>query len=311
MFVKEGLKLLDGMSLPNFMCLGAAKSGTTTLYDILRQHPDIYMPSFKEPHFFDIPANFSNGIKWYSDTYFVKTNKKIIADFTPSYFFDHNAPKRIFNSLGDKIKFLVVLRNPVDRAYSHYLHSRRDHHENEDFEESLKLEANRLSKYQENLDYLSYLRHSYVNQGLYSEMAKRYLKYYSLDNFLFINFEDELLKEKDLTIQKILDFLEIDRSILLNTNIRSNPSSKERSQTLKRIMKKTGWWRVLLKTIIPSLKIRQIIKNRIQRANLRVFTPKRIIQVQREKIYTSYFKDDIRNLEQLLDRDFSNWKPIS
>ena len=74
------------MSLPNFMCIGAAKSGTTTLYDILKQHPDIYIPAFKEPHFFDIPENYNNGIEWYEKNYFRYINKKIIADFTPSYF---------------------------------------------------------------------------------------------------------------------------------------------------------------------------------------------------------------------------------
>ena len=298
------------MSLPNFMCLGAAKSGTTTLYDILRQHADIYIPSFKEPHFFDIPENFANGLNWYEKTYFKKAKKKIIADFTPSYFFDKDAPKRIFDCLGGDMKFLVIIRNPVDRAYSHYLHSKRDFHETENFGDSLKLEFSRLKEHQEKSDYLSYLRHSYIHQGLYSEMLKRYLKYFSLDRFLFINFEDEFLKDKDLTIQKILNFLEIDSSISLNTNIISNPASQERSKILKQIMKQTGWWRTVLKKMIPSIKIRQIIRNRIQRANISVFNPPKITQVQRHNIYNSYFRNDIDNLEIILDRDFSNWDPI-
>ena len=295
------------MSLPNFMCLGAAKSGTTTLYDILRQHPDLYIPSFKEPHFFDIPENYKNGIKWYEKTYFKNTNQKIVADFTPSYFFDEEAPKRIFESLGGELKFVVILRNPLDRAYSHYLHSKRDLYEKQDFGEALKLESSRLQQYQNQADYLSYLRHSYIHQGLYSKMLKRYLQYFSLDNFLFINFEDEFLQEKDLTIQKVLHFLEIDSSILLNIDIRSNPASKERSKILKRMMKKTGWWRVLLKKMIPSLKIRQIIKNRIQRANISVFNPPKLTQIQRHNIYNSYFSRDVHDLSVLLNRDFSNW----
>ena len=295
------------MSLPNFMCLGAAKSGTTTLYDILRQHPDLYIPSFKEPHFFDIPENYKNGIKWYEKTYFKNANQKIVADFTPSYFFDEEAPKRIFESLGGELKFVVILRNPLDRAYSHYLHSKRDLYEKQDFGEALKLESSRLQQYQNQADYLSYLRHSYIHQGLYSKMLKRYLQYFSLDNFLFINFEDEFLQEKDLMIQKVLHFLEIDSSILLNINIRSNPASKERSKILKRMMKKTGWWRVLLKKMIPSLKIRQIIKNRIQRANISVFNPPKLTQIQRHNIYNSYFSRDVHDLSVLLNRDFSNW----
>ena len=66
------------MSLPNFMCIGAAKSGTTTLYDILKQHPEIFIPAFKEPHFFDIPENYNNGIEWYEKNYFRNINTKTI-----------------------------------------------------------------------------------------------------------------------------------------------------------------------------------------------------------------------------------------
>ena len=92
------------MSLPNFMCIGAAKSGTTTLYDILKQHPEIFIPAFKEPHFFDIPENYNNGIELYERNYFRKADNRIIADFTPSYFFEKEAPKRIFKDIGSICK---------------------------------------------------------------------------------------------------------------------------------------------------------------------------------------------------------------
>ena len=171
------------MSLPNFMCIGAAKSGTTTLYDILKQHPEIFIPAFKEPHFFDIPENYNNGIDWYKKNYFRKADRSIVADFTPSYFFEKETPKRIFKDLGTKIKFVVLLRNPVDRAYSHYLHSLRDKHEHLSFEESLQHENNRIEQFIKDQDYLSYLRNSYYHQGLYGNMIERYLQYFSLKNF--------------------------------------------------------------------------------------------------------------------------------
>jgi hypothetical protein len=288
------------------MCLGAAKSGTTTLYDILRQHSDIYTPSFKEPHFFDIPENFNNGLQWYEKTYFKKTDKKIIADFTPSYFFDKNAPRRIFESLGANMKFLVIVRNPVDRAYSHYLHSKRDHHEVENFEKSLELELSRLNQYEQQSDYLFYLRHSYIHQGLYSRMLERYLQYFSLDNFLFISFEDEFLKERDVTIKKILDFLEIDNSAVLNTDIRSNPSSKEKSKNLKKLMNKRGWWRDMVRFMIPDIQLRQIIRNRIQRINIIEFKAQQLSQELRSELLEKYFKQDILNLERILNKEM-NW----
>ena len=294
------------MTLPNFMCLGAAKSGTTTLYDILRQHPDIYIPAFKEPHFFDIPENYKNGIEWYKRNYFRNANKKIIADFTPSYFFEKEAPKRIFKNLGRDMKFLVVFRNPVDRAYSHYLHSKRDDHESENFAKSLELEVSRLKKHDNQSDYLSYLRHSYVHQGLYAQMIDRYLQYFSLDNFLFIHFEDELLQERELTINRILEFLEIDSSILLRTNIRSNPSSKEKSKSLKKLMNKRGWWRDVIKFMIPSVQLRQIIRNRIQRINITEFKAQQLSQEVKLHLLEKYFRKDISDLEKTLNKKM-NW----
>ena len=161
------------MSLPNFMCIGAAKSGTTSLYDILRQHSDVFIPSFKEPHFFDIPSVYNNGVSWYKKTYFSSVKKeKCIGDFTPTYLFEGDAPQRIFNDLGRDVKFIVILRNPVDRAYSHYLHSKRDCYDLLPFKDTLVKEKERLEMAMNVDDYLSKLRFSYIKQGLYAEMLK-------------------------------------------------------------------------------------------------------------------------------------------
>jgi len=295
------------MSLPNFICLGAAKSGTTTLHDILRQHPEIYVPAFKEPHFFDIPENYKNGIDWYQKNYFKNANKKVIAEFTPSYFFDKEVPERIFNNLGPEVKFVVLLRHPVDRAYSHYLHSKRDEHEELDFVESLNQEEDRLSRYIENKDYLSYLRNSYISQGLYGDMVERYLKYFKLENFMFIHFEKEFLLKRDKTIHRVLNFLDIDSQIELQTDLKSNPSSKEKSKTLKRIMKKKGWWRTIIKWLLPSIQFRQIIRNRIQRLNIKEYRAEKISEELKSKLFSSYFRNNIDKFERLTDKKM-NWK---
>ena len=287
------------MNLPNFMCLGAGKSGTTTLFDILRQHPDIYFPAFKEPHFFDIPGNYHNGIEWYKKNYFRKADKKIIADFTPSYFFDLLAPERIFKDIGPDIKFVVLLRHPVDRAYSHYLHSVRDHHENVSFEESLKLENERLIYHRKNDNHLSYLRQSYFHQGLYGDMLERYLEHFTLDNFLFVNFEEDFLKKREATIQKILRFLAIEDQVKLEINLRSNPASKPRLRLLKRLMNKKGWWRKALKFLVPSMQLRQIIRNKIQRANIKEYEVQPLSKELKVKLYNIYFKENMEKFQRI------------
>jgi hypothetical protein len=290
------------MSLPNFMCIGASKSGTTSLYDILKQHSDIFLPSFKEPHFFDIPSVYQNGIEWYKKTYFQSLkNEKCIGDFSPTYLFDEHAPERILNDLGVNVKFIIILRNPVDRAYSHYLHSKRDQHENLSFKEALFLEKERFSK----KDYLSYLRFSYTAQGMYCQMLIRYFKFFPRDNFLIINFEEEFVNQRGGTINRILNFLDLENEEF-DINISSNKASKAKSTLLKKVMKKTGWWRVLIKRMIPSLKIRQIIKNRIQRANITTFTPSKLSSLEKRELFNLFFKDDVGELELLLNKRM-NW----
>ena len=169
-----------------------------------------------------------------------------------------------------------------------------------------QIEKERLDKYAKESDYLSYLQHSYFHQGLYGEMVERYLKFFPLKQFLFIHFEEDLLRNKRQTIIKILDFLEVDSKISSKIDFKSNPASKSRSKKLKKIMQKTGWWRVLLKTLIPSLKIRQIIKNKLQRLNNRKFTPKSIQKEIRVGIYKYYFSEDIKKLERIICRKM-NW----
>jgi len=293
------------MSLPNFMCIGAAKSGTTTLYDILKKHPEIFIPAFKEPHFFDIPENYNNGIEWYEKNYFRNINKKIIADFTPSYFFEKQAPERIFNDLGKDIKFVILLRHPVDRAYSHYLHSVRDKNEDIGFEEAIRKEDNRIDKFIKNKDYLSYLRNSYYHQGLYGEMIERYLQYFSLDNFLFIHFENEFIIDRKNVIDKLLIFIGLETEINLNLDLISNPASKERSKFLKQLMKKKGWWRKALKFMLPSIQIRQIIRNQVQRANLKEFQKEKLSEKLKTDLYNEYFKEDIIKFEKLTNKKLS------
>ena len=287
------------MILPNFMCIGAAKSGTTSLYDILRQHSDIFIPSFKEPHFFDIPSVYKNGISWYSKTYFDQVmNEACIGDFSPTYLFESQAPERIFNDLGENVKFIIILRNPVERAYSHYLHSKRDEHEHMSFREALSSEKNRSNKQE---DYLSYLRFSYIEQGMYSHMLNRYFSLFPKENFLIINFEKEFVNQRSELIDKIFNFLEINKEDIF-IDILSNKASKARFVWLKRIMKKSGWWRQMVKALIPSLKVRQIIKNRIQRANLKTYTPPVLDKEEKEEIYNTYFRSDVKKLEVLLNK---------
>ncbi|MAM05715.1 MAG: hypothetical protein CMD06_07160 [Flavobacteriales bacterium] len=288
---------------PNAMCIGAAKSGTTTLYDILKNHSDVFPSSFKEPHFFDIPDVYSKGLEWYLKTYFNKYNKQsCIIDFTPTYLFEKQAAKRIYNDLGNSIKFIIILRHPVDRAYSHFMHSYRDSHEIYDFKTALNLEKKRIN----DKDYLSKLRFSYIHQGLYYESINNYFQLFPRENFMIINFEKEFLDDRKKTINKIQNFLGL-KNELLNTNLYSNKSSVPRSMWLKELFQKKGVWRDIGKKIIPSLKYRQFIKNKLQTLNLKQVQNIPLSAIDKKHIFETYFKEDVKLLEKLINKEM-NWE---
>ena len=98
--------------------------------------------------------------------------------------------------------------------------------------ESLNNETDRLLNHIQKKDYLSYLRNSYISQGLYGDMMERYLKYFKLDYFMFIHFEKEFLLKRDKTIQRVLGFLDIDPQIELKTDL--NAHLVKRNQKLSK-----------------------------------------------------------------------------
>lgn len=293
------------MSLPNYLFIGAAKSATTTFFDILKKHEDIFVPKFKEPHFFNIDENYLKGLDWYKKTYFKDINNEpIIIDFTPTYLYYKLCAERIFDSLGPNVKFVIILRNPVDRAYSHYNHSKRDGHEVSSFEDAIKLENERIEKFRDKNDFLSELRCSYISQGLYFEMISAYLKYFDLNNFFIINFESEVVQNLDQTLLKLSKFLKLDLSNL-DYEIHSNKSGKPKYKLLQNIITNNNLFRKILKMIVPQ-KQRQIIRNKIKNFNKEDFVYLQLSEEKRRQLFEKYFRKDIMKLENLIGKKM-NW----
>lgn len=294
------------MNLPNTMIIGAAKSATTSLYDLLKNHENIFAPSFKEPHFFNFDDNYLNGLDWYSKTYFSGVRKeRIILDCTPTYLYSKNAAKRIFNSLGNNMKFIVVLRNPVDRAYSHFLHSKRDGFEKLKFSKALADEKFRLVDAKNNNDFLTELRFSYIAQGMYFNMLTNYLEFYSLDNFLILDFDNDIKNGLKSGLRKMSKFLNLNLSSI-DTNFHSNKSSKARFPFLKNILKSKGLFRNMAKKIIFSTKTRQLLKNKINRLNEKEHNFSKLSEELKSSLMQSYFDEDINLLESLINEQ-KNW----
>jgi hypothetical protein len=130
--------------LPNTFIAGVQKCGTTALHHILTQHPDIFIPRApQEIHFFDVDENFRKGIEWYESLFREWNGQRIIAQTSPLYLFEPVVPSRIHAAIPDA-RFIVILRNPVDRAYSHYWHEVKHGAEALSFEAALDKESERI-----------------------------------------------------------------------------------------------------------------------------------------------------------------------
>ncbi len=291
------------MTLPNFLCVGTQKSGTTTLHDILKQHPDIYIPFFKESNFFSEDEIYKKGINWYEHESFGKhKDQKIIGEISPDYMFLDFVPERISIHLGKEIKLLFILRNPVDRAYSHYTMNSTHFFDNETFERAIQLEDDRTAKglYEKRV-------YSYISRGFYARQIKNYMKYFPKDNMMFVIFEDDFLKEMDKTINNLLRFLNVEDAPL-NTNIKSNPASVVKSKMLRDAINKPTLLKKICKFLLPSTTLRRELLFFIDKKNKKAVKFQDLDDNIKTEMLKRYFIDDINELENILGRDLSIWR---
>lgn len=294
--------------LPNFLCVGAQKAGTTTLHDILKQHPDIFLPKIKETKFFHRNHLYNKGIGYYLKKFFTEyKHEKIIGEIDPEYMYFDYIPKRIAENLGNDIKLLFILRNPVDRAYSHYLMSHKRGYDLLSFDEAILLEKDRINDINNDTKDYSQKNHlSYIDRGFYSIQINRYLQYFDKKNMHFIIFE-EFMQNKKKHINELLSFLDVD-NITIDIDIKSNQAQTVRFINMSRFINKPNKMKEkILKKIFP-LNFLRFIKNIVNKINIQDVKPSKLSIEDKRKIYKKYYKDEVDSLERLLNKDLSLWK---
>lgn len=213
-------------ALPDFIIIGVQKGGTSTLFEYLKQHPDIKTSVFKEVHYYDI--NYSKGKNWYK-SYFPlsRKNKQILyGEATPYYFFHPLVPERVFKD-NPNIKLILLLRDPVERAYSHYQMERRKGREKiKSFEEAISIEAERIKEsnepivaQKESYNY-NHQVYGYLARGCYDEQLRRWLKYFKREQLLVLKSEDFFSSPKK-NLEKIYQFLNIPAIFPKNLQIKN------------------------------------------------------------------------------------------
>jgi Sulfotransferase domain len=208
--------------MPDFMIIGAQKGGTTSLYRYLVDHPAIAPIYIKEPHYFDI--HYNKGLGWYRshfptslEKFYVEHAHKIdfiTGEASPYYMVHPLAPARVAKLLSN-VKLILVLRNPVDRAYSQYQHQlRQPGVEPLSFEEAIDREEERLAgeqkKLTENPDYVSFnhRHYSYLTRGRYVDYIPAWMKLFPKEQFLVLKSED-LYRDPSAILKETFAFLNV------------------------------------------------------------------------------------------------------
>jgi len=205
--------------LPDYIIIGTQRAGTTSLYKYLVRHPAIAHALTKELRFFDL--HYERGFGWYRSRFpsarhrerlrRAKDLSMIVGESSPDYLFHPYAPGRIARALPD-VKLVVLLRNPVDRAYSHYWHQAARGFEPLGFEEAIERETERLAgeleRMLEDERYVSYERHhhSYLSRGVYVDQLRTWFDLFAREQFLILRSED-LFVDPPAVYRQVLEFL--------------------------------------------------------------------------------------------------------
>lgn len=197
-------------ALPDALIIGAMKCGTTSLSNYLSQHPQVGAATTKEIHYFD--RRLIRGPNWYRAQFRAEPGQ-ISIDATPYYFFHPLVPQRAA-ALLPAAKLIVLMREPVGRAYSHYHHIRAEGREPLSFEDAIAAEAERLGDAEEALasGRMSlnddHRRYAYFGRGLYARQIESWLQHYPADRFLFLRSEDLYAAPQEI-FERVCNFLAI------------------------------------------------------------------------------------------------------
>jgi len=268
--------------LPTFLIIGVARGGTGWLYNNVRPHPEIFMPSRKEIHFFD--KDYHKGMGYYERYFHEVGQEKAVGEATPAYLHKPEVTERIHQHLDQNIKFIISLRNPVERLYSRFWNAKTRFKTNKgvSFEEKIKQKP------------------QFIEEGYYIDHINRYLQYYDKDQFLFL-LHDDIKKSPKNLLKSIYAFLEVDtayESPLLDAKINS---AKSRPSTGKNPMKYYSS-KVIKKLGLKGLAYQMEKTNMVEYPPMNADTKKWLVQ--------DIYGEKNTQLQTLIGKDISHWNAI-
>lgn len=303
------------MTMPNFFILGAMKAGTSALYEYLKQHPQAYMSPVKEPRFFSLEGkklgfcgpkdqevirSSINNIEEYYQLFQGVSNEIAIGEASVWYLYTPGTPELIQKHIPNA-KLIVMLRDPVDRAYSHFLNLVRDGREPlSDFAQAIQVEKTRIN------NNWGWSWH-YVNMGFYYSQLRRYYDIFDSSQIKIYFYEDFLTNPVDL-IQNLFDYLGIEESFTPDVSRKYNVSgipSNNVWHTLHGLVLRDNLVKKTIKQTLPK-NLRQNIAGNLLKLTRNSFVKPSLSPEVRKQLIQVY-REDILKLQDLTQRDLSRW----
>jgi hypothetical protein len=301
------------MTLPNFLIIGAAKSGTSSLFSYLGQHPQIYTSPIKGPCFFAFEegekvkvfgpgdqATFDRHIvterRVYEDLFDGIKDEKAFGEASVLYLYSPTAAARIKRAIPNA-KLIALLRNPVDRAFSSYSHLRRDGRETlDDFGKGLLAEESRVNAHWQHLWH-------YTRLGFYHEQLTRYYEVFDPSQIAVYTLEE--FRDQPLRVlRELFSFLGVDDRFVPDVSTRHNVSGTPKSMSLHRFLTRPNSLKTIVKPWLPSL-WRKKLRGEALKWNT-VVGNSRLADETRSYLIDLY-RDDVLKLQSLIHRDLSHW----
>jgi hypothetical protein len=290
------------MTMPNFLIIGAMKSGTTALYYYLEQHPEVYMSPVKEPNFFssqeqENAVDTVSHIGAYQHLFRGVSGEKAIGEASHSYLYEPRAAAEIRRYVPEA-KLIAILRNPIDRAYSHFLHMVREGTEPlDDFAQALR--EDKVGVHKERIF------QDYIGRGFYYSQLERYFDIFDRDQVRVYLYED-LSAAPTSTLQDVFRFLEVDESFVPDVSLRRNVSGYPKYKNLDRLLRGQSRVKHALKIYLPA-GLRWRLSRAFDDLKTRNLVGPPPIQPEVRQQLIRIYREEILKVQELIPRDLSGW----
>lgn len=287
----------DILTRPDFIFLGGHKCGTTSLHYYLDQHPEIYMPSIKGQDFFSREGNVNKEgnfgqfatLEKYQEIYQGMTNEKVAGEVSSVYLYSEKACKNI-KKYRPNAKLLVILRNPVDRAFA-------------SFSNRVILKKSELNE-QINLREI-FDKTEILDRGFYAEKLKLYYDNFDSKQIKILLF-DWLIKDKERYFSNIFEFIGVNPDFMPDTSVILRKGGKIENKFINNILTKENFATSLIKSIIkPFTTPEQRLE--IHRQLTTKFRKKTPLPKELRVELNSFYRQEILNLQDLINMDISDW----